>query len=341
VLRALALLPVLAVMSLFSDGAFAYTCISAASVSQFSMQFPANITIPRDAAVGTVIATATSNIPSDGTVGVNCTASGSEQIPAVFTNYQGGNADGNGVNPIGNTGIGFRTISLETGSVYAAGPSYTKYLTNASFQPGPNTSCIAGLTCYIEMGPTVQMQLVKLQPLVGSPSIPAGKYLDVTVGGKTASTVSLASPVQINSGTCTVKTPAIAVDLGSVSSQKILTSVGTVSTAMPFDIVVDCTGLTSTLAITFTDATNSANRSNLLSLSSGSTASGVSIQILKNGAPVSFGPDSSVYQNTNQITIGPTNSSIVDLPLGGRYVRTGAITPGSANGSATFTMSYQ
>jgi type 1 fimbria pilin len=96
--------------------------------------------------------------------------------------------------------------------------------------------------------------------------------------------------------------------------------------------------------ITFTDNNNPTNHSNALSLASGSSASGVGIQIVQNGSPVSLGPDSSVAGNLNQMFVGSSagSGSVVRVPFGGRYVKTSnTMTAGSANGVATFTMSYQ
>ncbi|WP_199103800.1 hypothetical protein [Aquitalea sp. ASV11] len=68
------------------------------------------------------------------------------------------------------------------------------------------------------------------------------------------------------------------------------------------------------------------------------------MQILNEGTPIGYGPDSSAAGNTNQwqvanIAQGVSNYSI---PLGVRYIQTGnTVTPATVNGRATFTMSYQ
>lgn len=340
-LRAVAMLHVLAVASLLSHEAHAYTC-TAKSVAGFVVTVPANIVVPRDLPVGSVLpgATYTQTIAADGTVGVNCTVGSGETVPAIFTNDTGGGSStGSNVTPIGNTGIGFKLSSLTTGSIYTTG---TKNLTAASFAPGTSGCPNTADPCYLIMGPTIQMQFVKMQPIVNNPVIPGGSvYMDVTIGGYKASTVALSNPVQITSQTCSVTTPSIQVDLGSVPAKSI-PNVGDGSTAVPFSIGVDCTGLSTALAITFTDVSNPGNTSNTLPLSADSTARGVGIQILKSGTPISYGPDASIAGNTNQITIGQVNGTSTTIPFTGRYVRTtSTITPGSANGTATFTMSYQ
>ncbi|SIT50583.1 hypothetical protein BN2476_850016 [Paraburkholderia piptadeniae] len=301
------------------------------------MAFPAAIVVPRDLPINSPIPDASfsvsTTVPADGTHGVTCTFTGSETVPAVFTNYQGGLSSGN-VTPIGSTGIGYTLVS-NLGSTYVTG---TKNLGAAVF--ATNSTCLA-TPCYLTLGPTVTMQLVKLQQTLSNPMLPGGEYMDVTIGGLVSTTISVSSPIQITSQTCSVTTPSINVDLGSVPVRK-FTTVGSSSDPVNFNIGVDCTGLTTNLNITFTDAFNPSNRTNTLPLSSTSIASGVGIQILRNGAAVSYGPDSNIAGTTNQIAIGQVTGTTTTIPLTARYVQTtSTIRGGSANGAATFTMSYQ
>ncbi|KVH63801.1 adhesin [Burkholderia sp. MSMB1072] len=95
---------------------------------------------------------------------------------------------------------------------------------------------------------------------------------------------------------------------------------------------------------TLTDASNPANVSNMLSLGPDSTASGVSIQVLHgdNDKLISYGPDSSQAGNPNQWFVGEFGNVDVTIPLKARYVQTASdVKAGTANGRATFTMSYQ
>jgi type 1 fimbria pilin len=294
------------------------------------------ITVARDAAVGSVIGqgTATVSFNSANPFGVYCTADAS----AVYTNLQGGSSAGaNNVMPIGTTGIGY---TLQVSGQYF--PTGTRTLPASFFQPA-SCSQAAGGKCYAYLGPTATLQLIKLSPLISSQTLPAGQYFSTTVGGFNAGTVSLAGAVQIANQTCKVTTTSIGVSLGDVPLSQ-FTAVGSTSNTVPFQIGLNCSGVATNYYITFTDSNNPANDSNALSLASGSSASGVGIQILKSGNPVSFGPDSSVAGNLNQIFLGTSagSGSVVSLPFGGRYVKTNStMTAGSANGVATFTMSYQ
>ncbi|MDR5825129.1 fimbrial protein [Caballeronia sp. LZ043] len=86
------------------------------------------------------------------------------------------------------------------------------------------------------------------------------------------------------------------------------------------------------VCITMTDAIDPGNRSTDLALAPGSTAAGVSIEILNGADPIAFGPDSQAAGTLNQWSAGTS----------ARYVRTaGALVPGSVHARATFTLSYQ
>ncbi|WP_080404563.1 fimbrial protein [Burkholderia ubonensis] len=147
--------------------------------------------------------------------------------------------------------------------------------------------------------------------------------------------------------TCKVTTPSIAVSLGKVMT-KSLTGVGTTTDARPFSIQLRCSGGTSgsttRMYTTLTDASQPANMSSVLSLGADSTASGVGIQVLRgdNNALISYGPDSSQAGNPNQWFVGQFGNVDVTIPLKARYVQTASdVKAGTANGRATFTMSYQ
>ena len=95
--------------------------------------------------------------------------------------------------------------------------------------------------------------------------------------------------------------------------------------------------------MTLTDATTPSNTTNTLTLASDSVATGVGFQLLYNGNPVSFGPDSAAAGNLNQFSVmaSPATGGPVNIPFTARFIRTGTVTPGLATANATFTMSYQ
>ena len=151
--------------------------------------------------------------------------------------------------------------------------------------------------------------------------------------------------VQPQVPTCRVTTPAITVPLGSMPAST-FTGVGSVSSSKPFNIVLQCsggeTGTVTNVYTTLTDHTNPGNVSDTLSLASDATATGIGIQVLNGSTVIKYGPDSSATGNTNQWKAGETGNGTFTIPLTARYIQTAPkVTAGTADGLATFTMSYQ
>ncbi|MDN7857547.1 fimbrial protein [Burkholderia cepacia] len=147
--------------------------------------------------------------------------------------------------------------------------------------------------------------------------------------------------------TCNVLTKNIAVDLGKALTGD-LKNIGATSSPKSFDVRLKCSGgnpgTSTKMFMTMTDSANPANESDTLSLAVGSKAKGFGIQILRGSDDtlVSYGPDSAATGNTNQWSIGSFGNVDVTIPFKARYVRTSStVSPGKADGAATFTMSYQ
>ncbi|MCA7921136.1 fimbrial protein [Burkholderia cenocepacia] len=124
--------------------------------------------------------------------------------------------------------------------------------------------------------------------------------------------------------------------------------VGTTTPERDFSIRLNCSGgmmgTSTRVFATLTDQSSPGNRSNLLSLAPDSNASGLAVQILRNGSPLAFGPDSSTAGTINQWMAGevPAGQSTFDIPLTAHYLQTAtSVKPGKANANATFTLSYQ
>ncbi|MGU7771928.1 fimbrial protein [Burkholderia sp. MR1-5-21] len=145
---------------------------------------------------------------------------------------------------------------------------------------------------------------------------------------------------------CAVSTKSVTVPLGNVPIRK-LNSVGATSDEKSFNVSIQCTGGLSGATVkahmTMTDATNTSNRTNVLSLTKDSTATGVGIQIKRTSENVlvNYGADSSAVGNVNQWEVGSLGNGVVTIPFSAHYIRTSSdIGVGSANGKATFTMSF-
>jgi type 1 fimbria pilin len=153
-------------------------------------------------------------------------------------------------------------------------------------------------------------------------------------------TQQLTGSTSVTSNTCSVTTPALDFQLPRAYARN-LANLGDTTGDTVLQLGLNCpAGIK--VGITITDAVIPANRSTALSLSSNSSASGVGMQILRGGTPIAFGPDSAAANTVNQWSAGISAGGALQVPLTARYVRTsGALMPGSVNGKATFTMSYQ
>lgn len=148
----------------------------------------------------------------------------------------------------------------------------------------------------------------------------------------------------ITTRTCSVPSVAVRLTPATGLPLRTFTGTGSTSSAVPVNLRIDCSGVTAKVRMILTDQQNQGNTSNQLGLTMASSASGLAIQILRNGTPVNLGPDSSAIGTTNQFDVfdATDDNSTFTLPLRARYVQTtDNVTAGTANGVATFTMSYQ
>lgn len=167
----------------------------------------------------------------------------------------------------------------------------------------------------------------------GEISTASGSFGGTAVGNYTVQNVS-----------CSVNTSSLQVALAGVAPTD-LPSVNSTAKPTPFNLGLTCPSSTSmAIYMTLTDNSNPGNTGNELSLSPDSSASGVKLQVLRNnGTPalVNFGPDSSAAGNLNQLLMATNATGSQSFPFLVRYIRTGTLSGGSVNGTATFTMSYQ
>ncbi|MDF3885132.1 fimbrial protein [Cupriavidus basilensis] len=196
--------------------------------------------------------------------------------------------------------------------------------------------------------------------LVATGSVPTGNY---RVPAQTTSTlgamlngtvVSNRLPLGIGALSITVTAKACTITSGATNTVVMpqlvtysLKAVGDVSAAKsaPFSLGLKCDAGVSVYA-TLTDATNPANTGNILSLAKNSTATGLGIQIMKQGtnSPLNFGPDSSAKGNKNQWLVAKSEASgsVISVPFEARYIKTAeTIKPGVMSALSTITFSYQ
>lgn len=198
---------------------------------------------------------------------------------------------------------------------------------------------------------SLKIELIKTGEITAGGSL-SGSILQYRAGsdsGQLLVDFQISIPVQITPQvpTCRVSVPTINLRLGNVAFPS-STPVGTTANEQAFNISLNCSGGNSGTAtrayVTLTDVTTPTNRTDRLSLTKESAATGVAIQITRLDTPLKFGQDSAAVGNTNQWFGGSAvfGQGNLDIPLKARYLKTAAqITPGKANGAATFTMSYQ
>ena len=135
---------------------------------------------------------------------------------------------------------------------------------------------------------------------------------------------------------CTVNNPAINVPLGTTSSSA-FTGIGSTANTQTFNVSLTCSQAASakiTLSPGSSGAYNAANGViNLDPSTTGTVATGVGIQLLYNNA---------VAPLNSAISVGSlTAAGNLTVPLSARYYQTASkVTGGVANGTATFTMTY-
>jgi len=140
--------------------------------------------------------------------------------------------------------------------------------------------------------------------------------------------------------TCTVLNAVTQVRMPPIFASS-MAGVGVVAAATPFHIDLQCSK-GAMLYMTLTDNVTPANMSDKLTPTADSTATGVAFQLTRaDDTVVSYGPDTSAAGATHQFQVGATMDGATQIPFAARYIRTGVVTPGSLQGRATFTLSYQ
>jgi major type 1 subunit fimbrin (pilin) len=136
------------------------------------------------------------------------------------------------------------------------------------------------------------------------------------------------------------ETPDITVNLKKHNSTE-FPSVGSTSPTTDFNFTIkNCPKKLNSIHYTFKPASGitlkGSGTGQYLTLDSDSSASGVGVQMLyENGTHVPFNTKTK-YTGYNTSTGGSYT-----IPMKARYIRTGAISPGTANSAVEFTMSYE
>lgn len=235
-------------------------------------------------------------------------------------------------------GIGFVVLS----GVVAGGTGF-----GSTAMTGSSAQTIASGTVFLNTTITIttQVRLIKTARLTAT-SYTLGKttfanYAVSTNWASGSGSVYMnGSTLSLQNTTCTVNTQSISVSLPAINTVQ-LPALSSTTGSTPFSILLNCPS-TQNVYMTLTDNSNPLRTSSSIGLEpSSSTASGIGIQVLRNGSPVLLGPDSSNAGNTNQFVIGQNQLGSITIPLSAQYIRTGTVQSGKVKAVATFTMSYQ
>ena len=308
------------------------------------------VNIPPNAQVGDVLASVTVDFP------VNCPANPNASGPSGFyLTYLANSAyrpsstvDGAWELPSPTLGMGIRITNITHDNMVLRGQSCNGTAIvldmNCFFAPAGLTTIPTAFSLPIKF----RVELVKTatNTATGTPGATIMAFRNYDVVSKTMSNsygnlwFGAMTPTV---STCTVLTPNLSVTLPTLKVSDL--SPGKPTGDTPFQIDLSCSGGKS-IYVTLTDAADPGNRSSLLSLSSQSTARNVKLQIVKaDKSLVNFGPPTAVANNPGQWKVDSsgaagTTGNARSIDLVAQYVSTGAVTPGSVEAAAMFTLYY-
>jgi type 1 fimbria pilin len=230
-------------------------------------------------------------------------------------------------------GIGVRVTNITHSMVLGGASCSTVGNTACQFAPSnltvtPNPSSLSI---------TFQVELVKTGAItMGDPGLgPIVSFRTYDLTGTTPSNIMgniYFGNSSIVASTCTVPAPNISVALPTLNVSQINPTGGDTA----FQVGLQCSAA-KPVKVTMTDATTPSNTTDLLTLASGSTASGVKLRILSGGAAIPFNPNSTAPG----LSVGASTVGAFNIPLTVQYVRDGTPAPGTVKAVATFTLSYQ
>ncbi|CAI1072265.1 fimbrial protein [Serratia quinivorans] len=236
--------------------------------------------------------------------------------------------------PTGVTGIGFAIgVKDTTDTIYT--PLST---TQTQTYPTARTGSSGGLS----LGANARIIFVATGKLTASTYTTAAKTVGTYAGYTNTSTVYASNPIvlpavtfNVNVTSCTVNNATIPVSLGNVQKSD-FTGIGSTAAETAYNITLNCSTGTP-VKLTLEGTADSSKATGVLALTSAGTsgvASGLGVQLLRNNTPVTLG---------SLISIGTTTSAgAYSIPLTARYYQTGStVTAGSANSTATFTLTYK
>jgi type 1 fimbria pilin len=199
----------------------------------------------------------------------------------------------------------------------------------------PHTISIpAGNNAYFVSPSYFQVELIKIAQRTGSGTFARGTYTTYSGDDGISAVTSVLNGIGITVVTPSCKTQDVQVQMGRFASKE-FKAIGTTTIKRAFSIPIRCQTSQQNVSLVLDAARDPSNIDGVLRIASGNnTAAGVGIQLLKgDGTPVRFGAS---------IPVGPSIDTTYQIPFSARYYQTSnRVTPGRADGEATFTLTYQ
>lgn len=319
--------------------ALAFTCKQVTALTTLS---PQNITVQRDIPVGSVIGT---QITSGTVAAYSCTNSDPklsyQQMGIKGYGTYVGNFNGRRVYKTNIEGVGYAIGGV---SVSACGGT-TRWVdgVTGTADGNPNNRTICSVNGIFDSQPITLKAMItfyKTAEVTGSGTVTARNVGAFILRNNQSGWFSPESDINISSFNvttlaCTVNTPVISVPMGSVNKNEFSglgSWPGNVNTRN-FTIPLICNAGTR-VNVRLDGNVNDAAKGVININSARDGASGVGIQLLHGNNPLMLGVPFFSGENLTQ--------GRYDIPFQARYFQTGnVINPGTANASATFTLTYQ
>jgi type 1 fimbria pilin len=199
----------------------------------------------------------------------------------------------------------------------------------------PHTiSLSAGENAYFVAPSYFQVELVKIAQRTGSGKFARGTYTTYSGDDGISALTTVLNGIGITIVTPSCKTQDVQVRLDSFPLNE-FKAIGTTTAKRAFSIPIRCQTSPQNVSLVLDASRDPSNIDGVLRVNSGNnTATGVGIQVLKrDGTPIKFG---------QAIPVGPSIDTVYQIPFSARYYQTSKrVTPGRADGEATFTLTYQ
>jgi type 1 fimbria pilin len=309
---------VVALLVVFSDASASYVnCVNGSTLTATWRANFSNVQDNPNIAVGAVLATAT--VAQSGTTSA-----------IVSCNVVNGTGTGNTttrVQPLSTGDIASNNVNGASLRLFYNGARVTSSTVYRSFtSAGTSTLTPSGLTVQLiktsantsfNNGFCTNNILAHLS-LDGSSSYLAN--LDACVLGFTRATP-----------TCSVSTTNVEIPLGNVAAATLTTSQPTSPISATKNVTLGCS-YTPTVRMTMQGTQLSGAPNTVLALTGGTNvAKGVGVQLMYNSAALAIG---------SAVTVSSAAGTTLNVPIAARYYRTGDITAGPANATATLQFTY-